>query len=222
MSDVVLYSSIFGDYEELKEVPTQTRSHDSVCISDQLFSSNTWNVVNAPLQFEDDPIVTSRNHKINGIGSEHEFCIYLDGSFQIVTDTFVEFMLEALSERDFAVFKHPWRDCLYDEVEECMSQVRHNSADLRAQADKYARCGMPKGFGLWATGCFAYRNNDLVRSFRRGWWEEFLRTSRRDQVSFPFVVWCMGFRQRVSTIELDIFDNELIRYSGHKWQVTRA
>ena len=42
MSKVLLYTSIFGAYDELLEVPAQSIAHDSRCYTDQGFQSLTW------------------------------------------------------------------------------------------------------------------------------------------------------------------------------------
>jgi hypothetical protein len=48
---------------------------------------------------------------------------------------------------------------------------------------------MPEKFGLWACGAIVWRNNDSARTFGQAWYEENLRWSIQDQVSFPYLLW---------------------------------
>jgi len=126
MSSVLLYTSIFGPYDELNEVPVQTIAHDTRCYTDQDFRSVTWQMDRRDLKFDHDPILTARYHKIDQVTSDYEFCVYLDGSFQITRADFMEFMLCNLNDHQIAFFEHPHRNCVYDEAEACLTIAKCN------------------------------------------------------------------------------------------------
>ena len=78
---MLLYTSLFGPYDELAEVPAQTIAHESRSYSDQDSNSITWQIENRPLKFSHDPIMTARYYKIAQSFRDFEFCVYVDGAF---------------------------------------------------------------------------------------------------------------------------------------------
>jgi len=75
---------------------------------------------------------------------------------------------------------------------------------------------MPRNYGLWASGSFAFRNDRSVAKFRHAWWQEVSETSARDQISLPYAVRQKGFAENIKTIDEDVFDNKYIHWLGHK------
>jgi hypothetical protein len=216
MSKVLLYTSIFGAYDELLEVPAQSIAHDSKCYTDQDFQSVTWQVAKRRLRFDNDTMLTSRYYKIAPVITGYDSCVYVDGSFQIGNPRFLEFMLDNLSGHNIVFFKHPWRDCIYDEADVCVTIAKYNHEDIQAQIREYGVDDMPRHYGLWACGCFAFRNNRSSLQFRNAWWRELERTSTMDQISLPYIVRKKGFENNFKTIDQDIYDNEYLNYVGHK------
>lgn len=216
MSKVLLYTSIFGAYDELREIPAQTIAHDTRCYTDQGFESATWQVAKMRLKYDGDTMLTSRYYKIAPVISGYEFCVYVDGSFQISNPAFLEFMLDSLSSHNIVLFKHPWRDCAYDEADVCATIPKYNHEGITAQKDRYGREGLPKHYGLWACGCFAFRNDRRSLKFRSAWWRELERTSTMDQISLPYILRKRRFEKHVKTIDRDIYNNEYLTYVGHK------
>ena len=149
------------------------------------------------------------------LASENQACVYLDAAFEIIRPGFMEFMIGNLSQHDCVFLKHPQRNCLYDEIEICLTIPKCNHDDLHRQRDRYLAAGMPSNYGLWATGCFAFRNTALARELRRLWWAEMIQSSNRDQVSLPYIVWQNRFEPFIKTIELDVFDNSYVKWFHH-------
>jgi hypothetical protein len=149
---------------------------------------------------------------------DYELCVYIDGSFQIGHPRFVEFMLDNLYGHDMVFFKHPWRDCIYDEADVCVTIPKYNHKDINAQIERYRAEGMPRHFGLWACGCFAFRNNRDTASFRSAWWRELKRTSTMDQISLPYIVRKKQFENNIRTLNQDIYNNDYLTYVGHKME----
>ena len=53
--------------------------------------------------------------------------------------------------------------------------------------------GMPKNYGLADCSVIARKHHDIACiGLMEQWWEEFLRNSRRDQLSFPYVLFKNG------------------------------
>lgn len=213
---VLLYTSIFGAYDELREVPRQTVRHDARCYTDQDFRSGTWRIERREPAFASDPILSARQFKIAHPISGYETCVYLDGAFQILRSDFLEFMLSKLESHQFVLLAHPHRACAYDESEACLEFRKGEPGVIREQVTRYEVEGLPRKYGLWATGCFAFRNNEATYRFRQAWWNELRQTSNRDQISLPYVIWKTGVGSQIATTEEDVFDNRYIQWTGHR------
>jgi hypothetical protein len=60
---------------------------------------------------------------------------------------------------------------------------------LEGQAAHYLSDGLLAGSGLWACGTIVWRNVEKAREFGRRWYDENVRWTIQDQISFPYLVW---------------------------------
>jgi len=97
---------------------------------------------------------------------------------------------EWLGNADIAIFKHPWRDCVHEEIKaaECRMKRADELAILREQGDYYKRIGVPEHLGLCETAIIIRRHTPKVNHFCESWWAEMCRWSYRDQCSFNKVL----------------------------------
>lgn len=162
-----------------------------------------------------------RNAKIYKILS-HKFCdspyiIWMDGNCSLKKDP--HYLIDILGENDFAFFKHPTRDCIYDEYFACQQQGRGNK-ELDEQIKDYKEKGFPQHVGLYEIACFIRKNNPKTNSIFESWWTEICKYSSRDQISLPIIF--MG--HKLSIIPGSIFQdnnnpsfpgNEFFKYNEH-------
>ena len=126
--------------------------------------------------------------------SDAEFSIYHDGNFQLRRDP-TRIVEQLLQEHDWAVHRHPGRDCLYDEARVILE---HHDMEgwrilkgpevveqIRNQAARYQAADFPAHAGLWANGFIVRKHTPEVARLNELWWEEFSNGSERDQLSFP-------------------------------------
>ncbi len=92
------------------------------------------------------------------------------------------------------VMKHPTRSCIYDEFHACLDGQRDDRDTMLNQVQRYASAGYPANNGLVATGVMIRRNDKVVLAFCRAWLDELENGSIRDQLSFNYVAWSMGFK----------------------------
>lgn len=160
-----------------------------------------------------DPVMNAKVYKV----LPHHFMgapirIWMDGNIYPQKPAPV-LVRELLQDYDIAVFKHPWRNCIYDEHEPARLRLHQEKWRLiDDQIKMYAARGMPRKFGLAECGVILSRANEITREFFERWWAEITRFSSRDQMSFPFVWWQMRNRIRIRLIEAKTRFGEWFKY----------
>ena len=143
------------------------------------------------------------------------FSIFLDGNIflNVPAPKLVSDMLE---DADIALFKHPWRGCIYQEHAHAKGRVPAAWQPMMdEQVANYRREGMPADFGLGECGMLIRRNNDVIAEFNERWWAEICRYTNRDQMSFPYVLWKMGGRIKVRFIDGNVRKHPYFKYISH-------
>ena len=118
--------------------------------------------------------------------------IWIDGSFRVVSPRFADDVLKYA--QPIAQFKHPWRDCAYDEAVECINIPKYAIEPLEEQIKKYYDEGLPANWGLWATGVIARHHTPQVINMGFEWMSDIHRWSYQDQVSQPAALFHNGLR----------------------------
>lgn len=114
-----------------------------------------------------------------------EYSIYIDGNIRLLK-TPEELIEKHLKDYDIAVYKHPTRDCLYDEAIKCAVLKLDDPEVIIEQAKAYEDSGYGKHKGLAECGVIFRRHTDKVREFNESWWAQYCRYSKRDQISFMY------------------------------------
>ncbi len=120
-----------------------------------------------------------------------EYSIYIDGNIKLLKSP-EELIEKHLKDHDIAVYKHPTRDCLYDEAIKCAVKGLDSVETIIEQAKAYEDAGFPKHVGLAECGIIFRRHTDKVREFNEAWWAEYCRYSCRDQISFMYAADSVG------------------------------
>lgn len=196
---MVVYTSITGNYDILKEQPASAREGvDFVAFLDKPIQTATWQVRGAHNEFKDP----NRNAKIHKILShiyfpEKEYSLWVDGSVTIEFNFPAERLAEIfLNDADIALFRHSERNCLYQEANVCIQRRLDDPEIIRNQVKRYTQEGYPSNVGLGECTILLRRHNQKVREFNEAWWEEIKRGSKRDQISFNYVARKLGVKIR--------------------------
>lgn len=143
-----------------------------------------------------DPARASRRAKLtpHRYFPDAEWSIWIDNKSRLKRDPLqVLAAVRAQSDAGFFAFPHFRRDCVYQEGQTVAELGLDDHRIVRARMAQYRAEGMPQHSGL-IEGHFMVRRHhdpDLVR-FGDRWFEHVLRFSRRDQLSFPYLVWKLG------------------------------
>lgn len=187
---MITFTSITGGKDRLIE--EQPKGHYVAFAEGE---STTWEM-RAPFNRFSCPRRNSRVPKILA----HQFIsapysLWLDGNLQLLKP--FDELLYLLDDHDIAFFKHPTRDCLYDEAIEC---VRHGLDDphvIAEQVKKYESEGFGKHKGLTENGFILRRHTPKVEAFNNYWWSEYCRHSVRDQISMYYALDKAGLEPKV-------------------------
>lgn len=227
---IALYSAVTGNYEHPAEIVPATiadelsggvdlfRFTDSV--NTEIFAPDSgggvrWRHVQISPRVHMDPIRSARAIKVLGhpLLAQHDVTIWVDNRIRlkIAPEELVERFLP--SHSDVAVPLHSFHGSLAVEFAEILDGWVDDPRRVREQRSVYRQAipGLLEKRVAW-TAILIRRNNRAVQAFNALWWEQILRYSRRDQLSFPYV--CEMMRDvRVAHFAADNFASDF-----HEWR----
>lgn len=226
---VAIYTSIFGEYDNLIEDQIKLDGFDYICFTDADIRSSTWGVVKSTPIYKD----SNRNAKKYKILphrylKNYDYSIWIDGNIKVVGD-----VTKAIDDSIYKVYDHNQtkldpRDCLYEEANAIFTMGYNNTMRnptkgilnykdnpyiMEKQINRYKAEGYPKNNGLATNPIIFRRHNDKsVIDLMESWWEEIKYNSRRDQLSFDYICWKKNFKY--SLLLGDSRDNEFFKSMG--------
>ncbi len=194
MSRVAVITAIYDQYDTLKPpLPQRGVEVDWVLVTDQPPADALgWRVVHEPRP-EMHPNRAAKAPKYEPWRyTDADASIWVDASFRIVSERFAA---EALAYAEpIAQFRHPWRDCLYEEAAVSAGLSKYRGEPITAQADHYRHRGHPASWGLWASGVIARHHTPDVMLLGRHWAAQTRAWSFQDQISQPYCLRITGLR----------------------------
>jgi hypothetical protein len=197
--NLTVYSCITGGYDNLKHL---LDSHTDPKIKYVLFTEGpavagtAWEIRPAVWQHETSSQRTSRFHKLNAhiLFPEAELTMWIDGALQIKPDAQLWGVAELMPKNcDVVTFKHPQRDCVYDELAACVRLKKDDPRVMQQQIRRYQEERYPAHNGMVETSCLLRRHTPSMALFNAGWWTELAAGSVRDQLSFNYTAWKLKF-----------------------------
>jgi len=199
MSSRVVYTSIFGNYDDIVEQKLP-ENWDRKCFSENnrlpLYTDNNRNAK----KFKVLP------HRYL---SEYEYSIFIDGNMTVRGDI-NELVKKYLSDSNVAFFSHSGnsldgRNCVYEEANAIFQlgeknmkltpdrgilNYKDNPDIIKKQIERYQMMGYPSKNGLIMGSVILRRHNeqDCIDSME-DWWTEIKYNSKRDQLSFNYISW---------------------------------
>lgn len=210
---IAVYTCILDGYDKLKEPISVSEECDYYLISDEEPDhESVYKYIDSKKcvpEFISDNIRRNRYCKMNAhkLFPQYRYSIYCDGSIHLKRNV-TEKIKSLKRTRVTALARGLWPS-IYIEAMRAAEQFRDSKELLLKQAEKYWLEGMPEDFGTFACGVLIREhNNPICRKLMEDWWNEVERFSRKDQVSFPYVLWKNGYSMEdVDTINgNDVFD----------------
>lgn len=197
MKNIVVYSCVTGGYDNVKEtllsnMPELDCEAAFVLFADRKITAeqdSLWQIL--PLHCEDAFCQrrTARWHKVNShvLFPYADITVWVDGSQAFKPIRLFADLIEPHLQHNIATFKHPVRNCVYQELNACIRYRKDNETLMRQQIEKYKAEGYPVYNGMVETACVIRKNTPEISAFNKAWWAEISKHSFRDQLSFNYV-----------------------------------
>lgn len=214
---IAVYTAIFGN-KDLLGTPLNYRENPAIeyfCFTDNMSLTSEVYHVHLLHSEGEEPTRMARKIKILGhpLLENFDYHIWHDGNISI--DHSSIFQLIAFGEKHMlATFKHPIRNCFYEEARMCGRRHKDELLKVVKQVNHYYINGLKSQSGLFETGILVKNNNLRKNKFYEFWWENVSRFTNRDQMALPFVL--SKFGEVLNVIPGDGRKNEFSYYYKHK------
>lgn len=197
----VVYTCTTNDYDDINEIKIYKyidKDWDYVFFTDneehiKQGQIGIWEV--RPLQFSElDNTRNQRWHKINAhiILPEYEKSIWIDANINILTNRLFK-LIERCTSLVFLP-KHFKNICIYEEYKDVEELMYDESLLINNELKVLKENNMPKHFGFSETNIlYREHNNKIIISMMNDWWQFIKNYSKRDQLSFMYLVWKYSF-----------------------------
>lgn len=215
-NDIVVYTAVFNNYDELFQPEIVPDGVDFVCFTDDPdIACGVWEA-----EVIDDEDLSAKlmsgKRKVlpHRFFPEYKYSIWVDGNLHL-HGPIQELLDYYLDGHDLAVPAHSRRDCIYEEGEICVELGKADPEAVHAQLARYRDVGFPESFGLSATRIMLRRHNaDNVVEAMEAWWDEYQRGAERDQLSFEYAAWESDLNY--NQFDLDFHDSEYVVLHPHR------
>jgi hypothetical protein len=222
---VCIYTSIYGNYDHLLQPVAQSIDCDFLCFTDAPWPARdgAWRVIRSNRNPSFHPRMRAKyfrcmNHEVFPNGRlawryapfarrpRYDYIIWIDGCLRIKSPTFAAEFIAHVGEHGLAMFIHPDRDCIYDELQASIGMRKYRGLKLPEQVEAYRAEGYPEHAGLMATTLIARRvGHPMHEAVNIGWWNENLKWTYQDQLSLPVVLWRLN--HTYDPVRLYLWDN---------------
>lgn len=197
----VIYSCITGGYDKIPVHNYVAPDWDYVLFTDdknliKRGKYEHWNI--KPLVFNKlTNVKNARWHKVNThiLFPEYDVSLWLDSNIIVNNDNLFK-LADNLIKKDVlvAVPNHPERKCIYEEAE-IIKYLRIDFTKTVNQEIKILKKQhYPKNNGLSETNIL-FRQHNKIKNTLDLWWYMIEQYSKRDQLSFNYVLWKTGINQ---------------------------
>ena len=189
---IIIYTANFGNYDKVLEPIFKDHTCRYILFTDRDLRSNFWEVVKVNLPSNSDTQRIARYYKLNPhkVLPAHDYSIWVDSCIKIKKFLFKDLIINNIGE--VICYKHPVRNCLYEEARVCANLQLDYKHIIESQIERYRNLNFPENKGLFDTAIMVRQNKDSVNQFNEFWWEEVKNGSRRDQLSQMFASWKTG------------------------------
>lgn len=186
MPKVAVVTAIAGGYDQLRpHAPSDAA--DFYCFTDGTAEAVEGWIMMPLVNGSGDSRFAAKGPKVLTHKYLHGYYwyIWVDGSHEIVSPTFVGEALYNAAHYNIALYRHPFRDDILDEAEASKGMAKYEGQDVISQAERYVAHGHPRHWGLWECGVMVKRVNERQVELMETWHNLIRSGTIQDQISFP-------------------------------------
>jgi len=186
----VIYTALFGDYDNLQEPAERFKGWDFICFTDNKdLNSNIWKIIRVCPELP--PQLENRKYKIlpHIYLKNYDISLYIDSNIKIKRNP-IDLVNKYLANSLIAMPKHFKNNCIYKEAKDIIKNGKERKDIVLKQIKFYKDQGFPENFGLAENGIILRKHNAKpVIKLMECWWEQINKFAKRDQLSFMYCVW---------------------------------
>ena len=203
----VVYTAIFGPYDDLKKPEYINDDWDYVCFTDNKeLKSDIYTIKYIEPLFEN----STKNARMFKLLSHiflvgYDYSLWVDGSVKIRGKNIDDLITDLNKKRQYlSIHSHIKRDCIYDEAMACILADKAHPAEVIKQVRHYKQESFPEKIGL-VESAEILRNHkeEKTQQLNQAWWEVLDQFSIRDQLAFNYICWKHHFTYH--------------KMAGHQW-----
>ena len=205
-----------GGKGRIVDPPEAFDNADYILFTDKKVESKIWQIKDY-LNFStiDPAWKHRRNAKVFKVLStlmfpQYEYIIWHDSVNKLIVDP--KDIIKNREHLDLFLFIHPWRSCIYKEIQAC-TELGYDKKEILVEQEKfYLDNNFPSDQGLIHADVFIKKNTPKTNILELMWWEQICKFSSRDQCSLSFCLHQMkktnfqyevlSFEQKSSWFEL--------------------
>lgn len=219
---IAVYTVIFGKYDKLLEPYVTPDNIDYWIITDQEIdlTNSAWKKkdINEFTKTIEKFTNIEKNRffkmNVNTIFPDYKFTCYIDGNIQIISDI-TEYIYH-IGNSGVAMHMHSSRDCVYDEMPAILHAKKASREQLDIHKKHLQKELFPTHYGMLECNVIVRENTSLCKRLMDNWWQEFTNYSKRDQLSFPFVLYKNNIQvSDVGTLGNNVYENPSFRVVTH-------
>lgn len=224
----VIYTAIVGQYELIVQPQVVHPDFDYVLFTNNDIkeeSIGVWQIWKIPYQNTDNTRVARwvKTHPEQLLG-DYTYSIWMDANIQILSESFYDYVFKHVKSNVLvSSMWHNQRNCIYDEIVAVAYYELENEYILIDWLRVLLKEKYPQHNGLFETGVlFRSHSSEIVAKMDEMWWSVIDNYSRRDQLSFNYVLWkynieCPYF---ISDSE-NVRNTTCVKYNAHSNPQTR-
>ena len=193
MKPYVIYSAMVGGYDQILQPLAVDDRFDFVLFTNEVADPNVgvWQI--RPIEYHNkDNTRICRYVKTHPeiLLPEYEASVWMDMNVLIKTQYLYDRVAQLLEDGvEVSSMCHPSRSCIYDEAFAVMHmRVEHESVVLK-WCRHLRKENYPVNNGLCETNVLFRKHTKNISDIDAFWWECIEGNSRRDQLSFNYVLW---------------------------------
>jgi hypothetical protein len=221
VNKLAVYTCITGDFNALQPHPP-TPGVDWMCFTDAITvpmyadQPDDWHLVPLTVPPGVSPRRLAKSVKLyphQVLDPEVKASIWIDGTARVTSEAFPYEAFNCVGAQQIAMWRHPERDCIYDEAVASLPFPKYTQEPILDQVAHYWRAGFPLHGGLWAAGVIARIHGPSCGVLADAWMAEITRWSIQDQLSLPPVLHRLGLVP--GAFPGSLYANDWLTITGH-------